>query len=121
MLQIHNLLLANPPILCFLKNPEGYQLVDYEDVKVLQELRQNFFFFLVEDFNATVLEVVVPANAGTIMYTFEVGLPQDDIVEGPEIFVIVLMVAGDPTFSISRACTVVRVQEQQFNGQCKEI
>ena len=76
-----------------------------------------FFYFLVDDFNATVLEVVVPANTGTIVYTFEVGLPQDDIVEGPEFFVIVLMVAGG---TISRGCTVVRVQEEQFNGQCED-
>ena len=79
-----------------------------------------FFYFLVDDFNATVLEVVVPANTGTTAYTFEVGLPQDDIVEGPEVFVIVLMVAGYPTFFISRGCTVVRVYDI-FNGQCKEI
>ena len=64
--------------------------------------------------------MLVPADTGTMTYTFEVGLPQDDIVEGPEVFVIVLMVAGG-AISPNRGCTVVRVPEDQFNGQCKEM
>ena len=97
-------------------------MIDLTDwlVQVLQELQQ-IYLFLVEDFNATVLEEFVPANTGTMSYTFEVGLPQDDIIEDEEAFVVVLMVTGgDPTLSITRDCTLIRVQEQ-FNGRCEDF
>ena len=80
------------------------------------------FLSLVNDFNTTILERVIPAGStGYTTYIFEVDLFQDNIVEGNEVFLALLTVAGDPALSVIRNCTAIEVLEPPITGQCRYL
>ncbi len=73
-----------------------------------------YFFIIVEDFDQNIHEASIPTGYNPTI-TVEIALPQDNIVEGREVYVILLEVTE---YQIGRGCTAVRIPEL-FKGEGK--
>ena len=79
-----------------------------------------FVVLAVDDFdNSPISKLLFPSNSrSTSSVNFKLTIPEDQVVEREEVFVVLLDVIGAPAVSISRNCTIIRIQEQFF-GKCE--
>ncbi len=74
---------------------------------------------LADDFNGTPQTKTFPQTTSDDLQTitFEVSIFEDNVVEGEEVFVVLLETSGG-SVTITRSCTIVRIQET-FSGESK--
>ena len=80
--------------------------------------------FAEDDFDSTVVEQIFPSSQAGIssIYTFNMTLRPDNVLEGEEAFVIILNITSENENDVlqsSRMCAVVIIRELPFTGPRK--